>query len=430
MPQAIGLDFGTTNSAIAMASPGEEARLATFNDGGQQTATCRSVLYFSPENIGPGGKPYAIAGPQAIRHYLDADAEGRLIQSMKSHVASRLFTHTTLFAYTFTIEELISVIIRELRQAAQAQFGDIGSSVVVGRPVRFSGAQGDEDEDMALQRLYTALEEGGFEHIVFEYEPVAAAYHYEQQLDHDELVLIADFGGGTSDFSLLQLGPSARKQGNRHNDILGNDGVAIAGDTFDSRVIRQLIAPELGLGSRYTSLFNKELAVPSWVYEHLERWHQLSFLKTRETLETLRQVRAQALEPDKIESLMHVIVDDLGYHLYRAVEQTKCGLSSQATSPFVFKDGPVCIQETVHRPDFSTWIWPDLEAIGNCVDRLLTNCGVMPGDVESVFLTGGSSFVPAVKNLFAQRFGADRLRGGEELTTVARGLALRALEQL
>ena len=429
MPQAIGLDFGTTNSAIAMATPGREARLATFDDGGQQTTTCRSVLYFSPENLGPGGKPYAIAGPQAIRHYLDADTEGRLIQSMKSHVASRLFTHTTLFAYTFTIEELISVIIRELREAAQRQFGDIGTSVVVGRPVRFSGAQGDNDEDIALRRLYTALEEGGFEHVVFEYEPVAAAYHYEQQLDHDELVLIADFGGGTSDFSLLQLGPSARKQGNRHDDILGNDGVAIAGDTFDSRVIRQLIAPELGLGSHYTSLFNKELEVPSWVYEHLERWHQLSFLKTRETLETLRQVRAQALEPDKIESLMHVIVDDLGYHLYRAVEQTKCGLSSQATSPFVFKDGPVCIQETVHRPDFSSWIWPDLEAIGSCVDRLLTNCGIMPGDVESVFLTGGSSFVPAVKNLFAQRFGADRLRGGEELTTVARGLALRALEQ-
>ena len=430
MPKAIGLDFGTTNSAIAMAAPGEEARLATFDDGGQQTTTCRSVLYFSPEHIGPGGKPHAIAGPQAIREYLEADAEGRLIQSVKSHVASRLFTHTTLFAYTFTIEELVSVIIRELRSAAEAQFGDIGTSVVVGRPVRFSGAQSDEDEEMALRRLHTGLAEAGFEHVVFEYEPVAAAYHYEQQLDHDELVLIADFGGGTSDFSLLQLGPSARKQGDRQKDILGTDGVPIAGDTFDSRVIRRLIAPELGLGSRYMSLFNKELEVPSWVYEHLERWHQLSFLKTRKTLETLRQVQAKALEPNKIESLMHVIVEDLGYHLYRAVEQAKCGLSSQDSSPFVFEDGPVCIRETVYRPDFSSWIWPDLEAIGGCVDRLLTNCGVVPGDVESVFLTGGSSFVPAVKNLFAQRFGADRLRGGEELTTVARGLALRALGQL
>jgi hypothetical chaperone protein len=348
---------------------------------------------------------------------------------MKSHVASRLFTHTTLFAFTFSIEELISVIIRELRKAAEEQFGAIGTSVVVGRPVRFSGAKNEADEEMALRRLQTALEEGGFEQVVFEYEPVAAAYHYEQQLDHDELVLIADFGGGTSDFSLLQLGPSARKRGNRQNDILGTDGVPIAGDTFDSRVIRQLIAPALGLGSRYRSIFDKELEVPSWVYEHLERWHQLSFLKTRQTLEMLRQVQAQAVEPGNLESLIHVIVDDLGYQLYRAVERTMFGLSSHASSPFVFKDEPVSIEETVQQPDFSTWIWPDVKAIGSCVDRLLVDCGVIPGEIESVFLTGGSSFVPAVKNLFAQRFGVERLRGGEELTTVARGLALRALEE-
>ena len=429
MHKAIGLDFGTTNSAIAMATPDGTARLADFQAGEQRTTTCRSVLYFSPENIGPGGKPYAIAGPQAIQGYLEDDSEGRLIQSMKSHVASRLFTHTTLFSFTFSIEELISVIIRELRKAAEEQFGDIGTSVVVGRPVRFAGAKSEADEEMALRRLQAALEEGGFERVVFEYEPVAAAYHYEQQLDHDELVLIADFGGGTSDFSLLQLGPSARKEGNRQNDILGTDGVPIAGDTFDSRVIRQLIAPELGLGSRYRSIFDRELGVPSWVYEHLERWHQLSFLKTRQTLDMLRQVQAQAVEPGKLASLIHVIVEDLGYQLYQAVERTKFGLSHQPTSPFVFQDEPVCIEETVHRSDFSTWIWPDVEQIGNCVDRLLTDCGVTPGDVGSVFLTGGSSFVPAVKNLFAQRFGAQRLRGGEELTTVARGLALRALEQ-
>ena len=183
------------------------------------------------------------------------------------------------------------------------------------------------------------------------------------------------------------------------------------------------------MGSRYRSIFDRELGVPSWVYEHLERWHQLSFLKTRQTLDMLRQVQAQAVEPGKLASLIHVIVEDLGYQLYQAVERTKFGLSSQPASPFVFKDEPVCIEETVHRSDFSTWIWPDVEAIGNCVDRLLANCGVTPGDVGSVFLTGGSSFVPAVKNFFAQRFGVERLRGGEELTTVARGLALRALEQ-
>jgi hypothetical chaperone protein len=301
--------------------------------------------------------------------------------------------------------------------------------VVVGRPAHFSGAEDRAADAFALGRLRTAIAQGGFAQVEFELEPVAAAYQYEQQLDHDELVLIADFGGGTSDFCLIQLGPTARKRERRHEDILGTDGVAIAGDTFDSRFIRQLIAPRLGLGSHYRSLFDRVLPVPLWLYEHLERWHQLSFLKTRETMELLRQIRFRALEPEKIAGLLQVIEWDLGYQLSRAVERTKYALSAQEASPFVFHDPPVDIAEQVNRAAFAAWIDLDLRAIAECVDRLLARCGISASDVDSVFLTGGSSFVPAVRHLFTQRFGAARLRGGGELTTVAKGLALRALAQ-
>lgn len=429
MRNVIGLDFGTTNSAIAIATTQGTAQLAHFVDGARQTTMFRSLLYFDPEHLEPTGKPRAVGGPDAIAHYLQAETRGRLIQSLKSHLGSPNFKHTVIFNSTFTLEELIAILIRMLRTAAEAQFGPLGDRVIVGRPAHFSGTETDEQDAAALERLRTAIEQGGFPHVEFELEPVAAAYEYEQQLDHDELVLIADFGGGTSDFSLIQLGPTARARGQRHADILGTDGVAIAGDAFDSRMVRHLIAPHLGLGSQYRTPFGRILTAPPWIYEKLERWHQLSFLKTRETLETLRQLHFQSLAPEKIAGLIHVVREDLGYQLAQAVERTKCLLSEHETSPFVFREPPVAIAETVLRGAFETWLAADLHAIAGCVDRLLTRSGVTAKDIDSVFLTGGSSFVPAVRRIFAQRFGTDRLRGGGELTTVAKGLALRALTE-
>lgn len=424
--RAIGLDFGTTNSAIALATP-DGAVLATFQDGQRQTTTFRSVLYFDPEDLTPTRKPRAMAGPEAIRNYIQAGTRGRLIQSLKSFLASPRFAQTTIFNARYTLEDLIATIIRHLREAAEAQFGRLSPHVVVGRPAHFSGAEDDAADARALQRLQTAIEQAGFAHVEFVLEPVAAAYQYEQQLDHDELVLIADFGGGTSDFSLIQLGPGARQRGQRANDILGTDGVALAGDTFDSRLVRHLVAPQLGFGAQYRSMFDKLLPVPAWLYEHLERWHYLSFLKTPKTLETLQQLCFQALEPQKMAALMHVVEADLGYALFQAVEGAKCALSAQEASTLVFDEPPAVINAQVQRAAFEGWIERDIAAMAHCVHGLLSRCGVTAREVDSVFLTGGSSFVPAVRRFFAHHFGATRLRGGEELTAVAKGLALHAL---
>jgi len=429
MRQAVGIDFGTTNSAVAVATGDGTARLATFADGAARTATFRSLLYFNPDAVRPGQRPEGVAGPAAIHGYLEAGGRGRLIQSMKSHLASRLFTDTNLFGFLYTLEDLIAIILRDLKTAAEAQFGALGDHVVVGRPAHYSGAATDDDDAFALGRLRAALQQAGFAEVTFEFEPVAAAYQYEQQLDHDELVLIADFGGGTSDFSLIRLSPGARHRGDRGGDILGVDGVAIAGDAFDSSIVRHAVAPSLGLGSTYRTAFDQVLPIPLWIYERLERWEHLSFLKNKQTMETLRRLRFGAQEPQRIDALIHVINDDLGYQLYRAVERTKFALSEHTENTFTFADPPVRIREPITRSAFEVWIQPKVEAFAHCVDRLLTRCGVTPRDVDSVFLTGGSSFVPAVRRLFGATFGAERLRGGEELTTVARGLALRALAQ-
>jgi hypothetical chaperone protein len=428
MPHVIGLDFGTTNSAIAMSTPGGPTTLATFTGDGYRTTTFRSVLYFDPEVLTPNRKPRAVAGPAAIDSYLKADTRGRLMQSMKSHLASRLFRETYVFGTKYTLEELIAIILGELRAAAEAQFDDLGGRVVVGRPVHFSGAGSVEEDAFALSRLRAALQWVGFDEVVFEYEPVAAAYEFEGQLDHDELVLIADFGGGTSDFSLMQVGPGVRRRGHSARNILGTDGIAIAGDTFDSQIVRHVIAPWLGQGSEYRSAFNKILPVPAWLYTNLERWHYLSFLKSKKTMQMLTELRLQAFEPEKIAALMHVIEDDLGYHLYRAVEQTKIELSEREASMLAFRDAALAIEHEVDRDQFEGWIGEGVAAIAACLDRLLAQTGVTPGDVGSVFMTGGSSFVPAVRHLFEARFGAARIRSGGELTSVAKGLALRALD--
>jgi hypothetical chaperone protein len=425
MEPVIGLDFGTTNSAIAVADNDRQATLATFADGPSTITNFRSILYFPARDRSSPQKAETQAGPEAINSYLDADTKGRLIVSIKSYLASPLFTSTSINGRNYTLADLIAIILRRLRTTAMEQFGTGATQVVLGRPVRFSGAENEADEQLALRRLTTAAELAGFKQVSFELEPVAAAYQYETQLDHDELVLIGDFGGGTSDFTLARLGPGRRQAG--HNPVLGTSGVAIAGDTFDSRIMMRLVAPKLGLGSHYISL-GKQLPVPVWVYSQLSSWHHMFLLKEPKTMAVLREVRNQATEPEKVAGLVQIISENLGYALYRAVEQTKVGLTAEEVASFLFTQSTVRLEDTLERWQFESWIQGDIQNIAACVRSLLDQCAVKPSDIDSIFLTGGSSFVPVVRRYFARTFGADKLRSGEELTTVAKGLALRAVE--
>jgi hypothetical chaperone protein len=423
LKKAIGLDFGTTNSALAIAKPEEAVRLAQFKGG----ATFRSIIYFEEEDSARTGKSRVVAGPDAIQSYLSAKTPGRLIQSMKSYLASRLFTQTQILGETYDLEDLIGILLRYLRKSAEAQFDDLGSTVVVGRPVHFSGAKDEADDEFAVNRLRVALERAGFTNVRFLPEPIGAAYKYQQRLDHEELVLVADFGGGTSDFSLVQLQSSSA--GKAQSSVIGTDGIGMAGDTFDSKMVRNVVAPLLGLGSRYKSQFGKVLPVPNWLYEQLERWHYLSFLKTKKNMELLRQIRFQALEPQKLDALIDLVDHDLGYRLYQSIERTKCALSDEAQTRFRFQEAVVAIDQAVLRSQFEDWIEPEVSQIGHCVDRLLTTCNIAAQDVDAVFMTGGSSFVPLIRKLFEHKFGSETpIRAGQEFTSVAEGLAIHALE--
>ncbi|MFP5229621.1 MAG: Hsp70 family protein [Acidobacteriota bacterium] len=427
-----GIDFGTTNSAVAMFEPGKEVQLVRFPFRGEKISACRSVLYFEQSRTATGQRRvHGYSGMGAIERYLDVEEKGRLIQSLKSHLSSRTLTGTEVFGRRHRLEELITRIVGDLRRRAEEQFGRPVKRVTVGRPVRFVGAESEEEDEFATWRLREAFVAAGFEEVDFELEPVGAAFAYEATLDDDELILIGDFGGGTSDFSLLRVGPEIRRRGRRPEDLLGNSGVGLAGDAFDARIVHKLVSPALGSNSEARSL-NKILpAVPAWIYAHLEHWHYLSFLRTNNVREILKSARTRALEPEKIEALIAVIEGDLGYQLHQAVQGVKYELSQKDAAEFAFRDGgpgasTVELRIPVTRAQFESWIADDLAAIEHSIDALLGSTGVKPHQVDRVFLTGGTSFVPAVRRIFSRRFGEERMRGGHEFTSVAQGLALCA----
>jgi hypothetical chaperone protein len=422
VPRWVGVDFGTTNSAVAFVEGDGAATLAAFPTLHGPRTTYPSVLYFEPRTA-------SVAGAKAIEHYLASENKGRFIQSLKAYLADRTFEGTGIGPTHYTLEKLIALIVRHMGDELGMPAWPSPRRIILGRPVHFSNPRDAALDEFAAERLLAAIRLAGVDDIVFEYEPVAAAYAYEARLERDERILIGDFGGGTSDFTIVSVGPGVRRRGRRASDIIGTDGVAIAGDAFDKKIVRNLVAPRLGMGGEYLSPPDKFLPVPSWPYERLERWHYLSFLKSPSTLAMLERIRRTASTPERLEAFLLLIKLELGYQLHEAVQRTKFELSVATESEFAFASGPVAIRKKVTRGDFERWIAEEVTAMAACVDRLMAASGLAFDEIDRVFLTGGSSFVPAVRRIFVERFGEDKVTGGEELTSVATGLALRAREQ-
>ncbi len=409
MDTFVGIDFGTTNSAVAVADRDGVRMIPLPTPGGGSAPTWRTVLYFDPSSRD------VVAGAAAIAAYLEAEGEGRLVQSIKSYLASATFSRTQILGRLWSIEDLIAAYLMALRRGAGV---DLGRRAVVGRPVRYWGAEDDADDARAIARMTKALAAAGFDEVVFELEPLGAAARYAARLDRAELVLVADLGGGTTDFSLLQIGPGTP------GEVLATGGLGLGGDGFDARIIDAVVAPAVGRGSRFVDEFGSEAPVPAWLFHRLRRWHHLSFLKAPDTLRLLERIEHGSRAPGQIEKLQRIVRDDLGLPLHAAVERTKLALSVAARAGFELD--AIDVTAAVERGEFDAWIAPDLDAIDQVLDRVLADAGVATAAVDRVFATGGSALVPAVRARLAARFGADRLRGGDELTAVCWGLAARA----
>ena len=427
LPNALGVDFGTSNSAVTRLDGEGAPHLARFASPAGETDTFPSVLHFEREIERGIASVQAYAGAAAIERYLSADSPGRLMRSLKAFLANQNFEGTSVYGRHLTLVDLIAAFLKKLLDAATPSLGPIPARVVVGRPVNFSVERTEAANEFALARLRESVQKCGFEQVTFEYEPVAAACSYEQQLQRDELILVGDFGGGTSDFSILPVGPGPRGEPGARA-ILGNDGVALAGDAFDRQIVRHLVAPALGFGTEYQAAPDKTLPIPAWPYAILEQWHSLSLINRPKVLQMFERLRPLALDPAGVDAFSYFLNADLGLQLYESVRSLKIALSQAPVATFNFHCGPATITRSVSRADFEHWIQPELSAMGAAVDRVMAASGVGSDQIDRVFLTGGSAFVPAVRSLFAERFGAGKIAGGGEFTSVATGLALRAAQ--
>jgi hypothetical chaperone protein len=412
---AIGVDFGTTNSVVSFLDSGGNTTTMRYPFGVAELDVIRSVLCFW--NDGPKDRValrHAI-GPEAIEAYLDDPLESRLMMSLKSWLAQRSFTDTRVFGRVFTLEELIALFLRGILPKHGTQ--PPGTLLIAGRPVRFAGDA--PDDGLGEQRLRIAYATAGWTNVRTALEPEAAGYGFIRGLTAPAVVLIGDFGGGTSDFSVLRFEPG----NNRRVEPLGHAGIGIAGDTFDYRIVDRVISPRLGKGTTYR-LFDTDLPVPPEYYSNFARWHRLSLMRAPRTMRDIEAVARTAEHPDRLRALLRLIRDELGYALYRTVSEVKAELSRAETAVLRFTHSGFTIDETITRQDFEHWIAPDIARIDATVQVALTEAGLRENEVDHVFLTGGTSLVPAVRDLFVRRFGADRITGGNEFVSVAEGLAL------
>ena len=420
--RAIGIDFGTTNSAVAVVENDGSVRSLSWPASEGSVGVFRTALAFWSEGRIPRATLHTAGGPQALERALKGDGHGRFVQSIKTYLGSRGFTETRLFGKRFTIEDLVATFLGHLLPE-RADLLARDPRVAVGRPVVFAGD--NPDEALAVRRLGAAFDQAGFGAVELAYEPLGAAYWYARDLARDETVLVADFGGGTSDFSVIRF---ARRSGRLDATPLAHGGVGVAGDTFDYRLIDRFVAPQLGKGSHYRS-FDKLLPIPAYVHAAFSQWHQLSWLKAAAMMAELRKLAAASDDPEGLERLIAFVDLDLGFELYAAISLLKMQLSEARSARLAFDRHGIRLSAEVTREAFEDLISPDLARIAGAADATLARAGLEPCDIDAVFTTGGTSQVPAVKRIFAERFGIDKLRSAHPLQSVASGLALYAADR-
>jgi len=415
---SVGIDFGTSNTVVAIAGPDGQVEALTFEHGGESLKVYVTALCFWDERHGNGLRTQVEGGPWAIEQFLEGLHVHRFIQSFKTFAASPSFKETRIFRERYAFEDLLSAFLRTLARHGGSRLDWGARNVIIGRPVQFAGY--NPDDALAMQRYRAAFGRLGAEQARYVYEPVGAAFFYAQQLDHDATVLVADFGGGTSDFSVMRF---SRSGGVLRAEPLGHAGIGLAGDAFDYRIVDHVVSPRLGKGGHYRSM-GKTLSIPNHYYANFARWNQLAMMKGSGDLKELRELARTALDPEPLEKFIDIIEYDLGFALYRAVSSAKVALSSREETQFRFQGEGVDIQARITRAEFESWIAEDVARIAATVDEALAGADVRPEQIERVFLTGGTSFVPAIRRLFVERFGDSRLTSADQFESIAYGLAL------
>lgn len=423
MSPVFGIDFGTSNSALSVARNGQ-VELIDVDPGNPVSGTLKSILYFHKED----GEIRSYVGYEGVSQYIANEAEGRYMQSIKTFLPDTGFEKTSVYGTSHTLESLIAIILKTIKERGEAAIGEEAGSLVLGRPVVFS--HDSQRERVAQDRLVRAAKLAGFKEVTFQLEPIAAALAYEKHLGRgrEELVMVGDFGAGTSDFTIHRA-KGGRKGSDLSGtgDILSVGGVYIGGDNFDAGIMRDRVAVHYGKNVRVKSMFSDNTTgLSPLVIRKLMKWHLIPQLRRPRTLENIRELKVGAGLRDKqrLENLENLIRLNYGYLLFRAIEAAKCTLSGHDSAQVMFDDYDIRIEETIPRPEFQEMIRDDAVRIGNSVDETLAKAGLTPDDIDVVFLTGGSSYIPLIRSIFETRMGADKIRTADAFTSVAYGLGL------
>jgi len=408
-----GVDFGTTNSTVGLSAPGVAPFLVPVED---THLTVPSALFFSLED---GSVHF---GRSAVHEYMDG-AEGRFMRALKSILGTSLMKETTQVGRErMTFQGLIGRYLRHLRGRLEAHQGSVPDHVVLGRPVFF--VDGDPEADRTAQdQLEAAARAEGFRHIEFQFEPVAAALHFERELNSEALALVVDIGGGTSDFSVLRLSPERSRNVDRRGDILSTSGVHVGGTDFDRQLNIARVMPHMGLGS---STKDGKRQLPVWYFNDMATWHKINQLYTAKTLRDIQSLKRDAAEPEKLDRYEHLLVNRSGHRLAAQVEKAKIELTDAADTVIALREPGLALEVLTNRAEFDAASTELVARIGRAIDEALSGADVDAGAIDTVVMTGGGAQVPAVRQASTARFPHARIAQTDRFGAVGLGLAADA----
>jgi len=408
-----GIDFGTTNSALSIFDEDEQKIIATI--------TVPSILYFPLEQKSRKEIKYFV-GNSAITEYLKDGNKGRFMKSIKRVLSRTSFTETRIGENKFSASDLVALVLKDLKTKADNIIGYDCQKAVIGRPVFFDDDNMVKD-DLAQQRLRKASEIANFTNIVFQYEPIGAAFAYEKKIIRKERVLVADFGGGTTDFTYIELDPTKKGTKDRRNDIIATGGIYVGGDDFDSSFMWERGTPHFGKGVLYELMPGKMLELPLAFFTNICSWEKMNFFNNQKIKNKLNSFYFSTGKNAKFKNLITLIENNLGYSIFQSIEKTKIDLSNLDNTCFIYSKMGIEINESISISQYNQIIQKDLSKITIYLDQFLIKNNITPKEIDSIFLTGGSSLVQAIKNLFKIRFPNTPVNLGDNFISVANGLA-------
>ena len=428
MPQAkfsrpddvwLAIDYGTSNSLVAATDAKTSTAPLAVDDEATDPTVFRSILYFPHGDL-------CFYGQRAIAEYMDRGAEGRLVRSVKKYLPSESFLGSWIDNRVVRLEDLIGYFLLEMKKRASKSLGFDVSRVLLGRPAKFS--EDPIKDKLAQHRLTKAAEIAGFKEIQFFPEPLAAAFELRKRLKETKTVLVVDLGGGTSDFTVIRIGPEAF----RDEDVLAIGGISVAGDVVDGDFVRASVAPYLGSKVRYrVPMGNNVLEMPKSLLDHICSPADIAQMQKSEHMHFFRSVRDWSLRDEDRKSLQRlftIVEDQQGFSLFEAVDGLKRELSQTDSAKFVFDYPEAEIGFEIVRPDYDTQIAGATERILSVMDETLKASGVAAHDIDIVYCTGGTSKLRAIQGGLRRRFKADKIVGSNFFHSVIEGLAARARE--